>query len=245
MSFVYPTAKWLFRRVLPQPAQDWIWSRRNPLAPLLVRVKLSMEKRAEHDEVYDAAYYEKVDEGMTRSAAVIARHVVQEFRPKTVIDIGCGTGALLAALRDQGVLGVGFEHSRAALAFCQSRGLDVRHFDVESATPLGALADVAISTEVAEHLPEAFADRFVALLCGAAPIVVVTAAIPGQGGTDHVNEQPNSYWVQKFEAAGFTLDESMTNAWRSSWRAQGTEDCYSANVMTFARRMAKTGAGAA
>ena len=58
---------------------------------------------------------------------------------------------------------------------------------------------MAISLEVAEHLPEDCADQFVGALVRAAPIVVFSAAIPHQGGVDHRNEQRQSYWREKFE----------------------------------------------
>ena len=34
-------------------------------------------------------------------------------------------------------------------------------------------------------------------------MVAMTFATPGQGGHHHVNEQPESYWLAKFAAAGF------------------------------------------
>jgi hypothetical protein len=57
---------------------------------------------------------------------------------------------------------------------------------------------MAISLEVAEHLPESCADQFVDALVRAAPIVVFSAAIPHQGGINHINEQLQSYWKEKF-----------------------------------------------
>jgi hypothetical protein len=36
-----------------------------------------------------------------------------------------------------------------------------------------------------------------------AKYVIATHAFPGQGGHHHVNEQPYSYWVQKFAEYGF------------------------------------------
>ena len=65
--------------------------------------------------------------------------------------------------------------------------------------------DVAISMEVAEHLPEKIADRYVDLLTGLSNIIVFTAAYPGQGGDDHVNEQPALYWISKFQARAFNM----------------------------------------
>jgi hypothetical protein len=43
----------------------------------------------------------------------------------------------------------------------------------------------------------------VSALCAAAPKVLFGAAFPGQGGTEHVNEQWQSYWARKFSAHGY------------------------------------------
>ena len=34
-------------------------------------------------------------------------------------------------------------------------------------------------------------------------VILFSAAIPGQGGTHHVNEQWPSYWIEKFAARGY------------------------------------------
>ena len=54
--------------------------------------------------------------------------------------------------------------------------------DITRDPPPAGRADVAVSTEVAEHLPESAADRFVELLTALAPVAVVTAALPDRAG---------------------------------------------------------------
>ena len=56
------------------------------------------------------------------------------------------------------------------------------------------------------------------LLTRLSSIIVFTAATPGQGGDDHINEQLHSYWVAKFQAAGFAYDERLPSRWSDSWR---------------------------
>jgi hypothetical protein len=96
--------------------------------------------------------------------------------------------------------------------------------------------DVVISVEVAEHLPEASADRYVDFLCAAsARWVILTAATPGQGGIDHVNEQPNEYWIAKLAARGFIHTRDLSQRWRAEWKAQSICTWYYNNVMVFER----------
>ena len=58
--------------------------------------------------------------------------------------------------------------------------------------------DLAQSLEVAEHLPQARAATFVSDLVAHAPVVLFSAASPGQGGENHINEQPAEYWRKLF-----------------------------------------------
>jgi hypothetical protein len=54
-----------------------------------------------------------------------------------------------------------------------------------------------------------------------AKIIVFTAAPPGQGGTAHLNEQPPSYWISKFQESGFTHAEELSQRWRKNGQAAG------------------------
>ncbi len=189
-----------------------------------------------HDRVYGSDYYESVVEGpAVRSAATIANSILNEFEATRIIDVGCGTGALLEALRDRGCEVFGLEYSEAALKCCRSRRLSVAKFDLE--TDLfndNQTYDVTVSMEVAEHLPEMAADRYVDLLTRLSEVIIFTAAPPGQGGTDHVNEQPPSYWISKFQERGFKHAEELSQRWRESWEAVGeVEGWYKKNLMIF------------
>jgi hypothetical protein len=94
--------------------------------------------------------------------------------------------------------------------------------------------DVAMSVEVAEHLPEEFADRFVNLLTQLAPTVVFTASPPGAGGTEHINEQPHCYWEEKFQQRNYRNDVEVVNRWRQNWKDSGlVASCYYKNIMLF------------
>ena len=91
------------------------------------------------------------------------------------------TGALLEALRDQGCRVFGLEYADAGLELCRKRGLEVQKFHIgRSALPDNRTFDVAISMEVAEHLPESSADPFVAVLTELSNCIVFTAAHPGR-----------------------------------------------------------------
>lgn len=190
-----------------------------------------------HHWIYDSAYYRSTVEGpAARSAPTIAEQIVTALRPRAVLDVGCGTGALLAALRERGCEVYGLEYSDAALRYCRARGLEVSKFNLEKDIFEPRKFDVAVSMEVAEHLPQEAADRYVFLLTQAAPFVVFTAAPPGQGGIDHVNEQPPSYWIRKFQDRGFQHVADLSKQWADDWKASGNvQGWYCENLMLFRR----------
>jgi hypothetical protein len=75
-----------------------------------------------------------------------------------------------------------------------------------------------VCCEVAEHRDARHADTFVENLTSASSTVFLTAAEVGQGGLNHVNEQPNSYWIEKFDHRGFALHGEFDRKGKSSLR---------------------------
>jgi cyclopropane fatty-acyl-phospholipid synthase-like methyltransferase len=199
--------------------------------------RLARHILAPHDTVYDQDYYDTVVEvDAARSADVMAASIVERFKPKTAIDVGCGTGALLAAFRKLDCEVCGLEYSEAGLAYCRNRGLPVRKFNIEKDDLKNESYDLATSFEVAEHLPPWVASRYVSLLCTLSPVVVMSAATPGQIGTDHVNEQPRSYWINKFENNHYSFEETSTQQMAQHWKISNVANFYYDNVMVFLRR---------
>jgi 2-polyprenyl-3-methyl-5-hydroxy-6-metoxy-1,4-benzoquinol methylase len=83
-----------------------------------------------HDWIYDSDYYEKTIEGpAARGAGRIADSILSDFKPASLIHVGCGTGALLEALSERGCEVFGLEYTEAALRYCHDRGLNVAKFD--------------------------------------------------------------------------------------------------------------------
>jgi len=217
------------------------WRSLFAMNPLAQRIKTAgrdtLARFAGREDLYSSEYYTYVDVEASRSAPVIVESVVSHFAPRSLIDVGCGTGALLAAFTAKGISTVGLEYSSAGLKFCARRGLNVHRFDIENdlQQDIGVF-DLAVCFEVAEHLSEKFADRLVDLLVSLAPTVVFTAAVPGQGGgADHINEQPNEYWIAKFERRGYRLLQDITKEWRQDWGSKDVAGFYAQNIMAFGK----------
>ena len=135
---------------------------------------------------------------------VIVPMVIDLVRPGTVIDIGCGAGAWLATFKACGVTDVlGVDDLRGdRRTMLVDRGEFVPH---DLATPfiLDRRYDLAVSVEVAEHLSSARAPVFIQELVHLSDVVLFSAAIPYQGGKNHINEQWPDYWAALFKEHGF------------------------------------------
>jgi len=150
-------------------------------------------------------------------------------RPRTVVDVGCGTGISLRLFLETGVTAVGVEASRAAIRASQHSHLISRH-DLRRPLDLGKQFDLVWCFEVAEHIHPRYVEIFVDNLCRHSSVIALSAAHPGQGGEGHFNEQPQSYWERKFEMRGYFL--------HAEWTAQmkKVKELYSENMMVFCSR---------
>lgn len=124
----------------------------------------------------------------------------------SAVDFGCGLGTWLKAFKDKGVeeiLGLDGAWNDPNLLFQYIKENEFRCVDLEKPIQLDKIYDLVISLEVAEHLHEQAADTFVQSLVDAGKIILFSAATPGQCGFKHVNEQWQSYWVNKFRQHGY------------------------------------------
>jgi SAM-dependent methyltransferase len=153
--------------------------------------------------VYDAKFYHLLASFAVRSAEAVMP-VVRDIVPAaSVADFGCGQGAWLSVWRKSGAAVTGVDGpyvDRDALLIDLS---DFIAADLASPIDLGRRFDLVQSLEVAEHLPAALAGQFVETLVRHATHVMFSAAVPGQGGEHHVNEQPLDYWRAIFRRQGY------------------------------------------
>jgi SAM-dependent methyltransferase len=183
---------------------------------------------------YDDAYYEGQGAQAMRSAEAIVPLVMSLLEPRSVCDVGCARGSWLAVFERHGVsevLGIDGDYvDREHLEIAEDRFVAA---DLEQGIPAAGSFDLAISLEVAEHLPEAAADRFVEGLVALAPAVLFSAAVPGQGGRHHVNEQWPEYWEMLFARHDHVAIDCIRPA---VWRTPGVDVWYRQNILLFAKR---------
>ncbi len=156
------------------------------------------------EHVYNADFYDYIDDGSRASARTVAPLLLAEMKIASLLDVGAGHGAWASEWMAAGVadvLAVDGDYVRP-----DQLVIPAAHFraaDLSQPLDLGRTFDLVQSLEVAEHLPHAKAATFVETLTRHGDVVLFSAAVPHQGGEHHVNEQPPEYWRQLFAARGF------------------------------------------
>jgi SAM-dependent methyltransferase len=160
-----------------------------------------------------------------QSARAVVPIIVSLTNVRSAIDLGCGPGNWLATLREHGVsdvVGVDQNDYGAALKIprdCfEQANLSAPYQNTRT-------FDLVICMEVAEHLPASGASTLIRSVTALGSVVLFSAAIPFQGGTDHRNEQWPDYWQRLFAEHDFIpLDCLRPRVWRDPnvawWYAQ-------------------------
>ena len=184
---------------------------------------------------YSNQFYAEYSDESRVAAEQVVPHVLQLFGPDSVIDVGCGIGTWLSVFRGLGVREItGVD---GAYVDRQQSLIDPESFvAADLAKPLRLPASIrqhyalAVSLEVAEHLPESAASGFVQTLTGLAPVVLFSAAIPHQGGDNHINEQWPDYWVRLFDEHGYKALDCMRDKF---WNNAEVAYYYAQNMLVF------------
>jgi SAM-dependent methyltransferase len=182
---------------------------------------------------YDNIFFTYIDEQAGRSAPTVVSLLVDLLQVSSVLDVGCGRGVWLREWQRRGVSDfVGIDGD-----YVDIRGLVIppdRFLTCDLSKPfdLNRRFDLVQSLEVGEHIAEACADSFVKSLATHGDIILFSAAVPGQGGEFHVNEQPQSYWRDKFAALGFRTFDWLRPRIR---RQRAISPWYRYNTLLFAR----------
>ena len=187
---------------------------------------------------YDARFYDTYSDESRRSAEAFAAVLMRELAPRSVLDVGCGVGTWLRAFADAGaatVVGVDGPHVDPGQLLVPADRFVARDLTRPLRLPdaLPQSFDLAVSMEVGEHLPDSASRTLVRSLTARAPAVLFSAAIPHQGGTDHVNERWQRYWAARFADEGFQpVDRFKAELWESSTVAY----YYVQNALLYVRR---------
>ncbi len=130
----------------------------------------------------------------------------ETFKPTSILDVGCGLGNWIEVakkLTGAEIIGVDGDYVDRRLLKIDENEFVER--DLTKPFNLNTKFDLAICLEVAEHLPESSAEGFIKSITNHSDVIMFSAALPGQGGQNHINEQWPSYWQEHFNNCGFEM----------------------------------------
>ena len=154
--------------------------------------------------IYEESYFSRRKSLSYSSAQKILEKVKDFYSFSSAVDFGCGTGTWLKACMELGCRNIhGFDgfadpSSLCIPSECFSQKLLGENIDLKK------FYDLAICLEAAEHVDEKFSNLIVENLTKASKVILFSAALPGQGGTNHINEQPPEFWQKKFVKLNYT-----------------------------------------
>jgi hypothetical protein len=183
-------------------------------------------------DLYTPEWFESYKTGSFSSASAILPLVFRHIPHNSVVDVGCALGDWLLVAKNLGaqrVLGIDGEYVPS------SKRVIPEFFAADLTHPIkiSERFELAIGVEVAEHLPESAADTLVNTLTDLAPAILFSAAVPLQGGDNHLNEQWPEYWAKRFAARKFMCYDAVR---KLMWMDLRIEPWYSQNMLVFSRQ---------
>ncbi|MEG4092162.1 methyltransferase domain-containing protein [Microcoleus sp. Pol12B4] len=186
------------------------------------------------NQLYSKEFYKSLLTGSQQSAREIIPLFMEMVQPKSVVDVGCGTGGWLAVFKELGIQDyLGIDGEYVDLKMLQIPQENFLAFDLKQPLPIDKKFDLVVSLEVAEHLPFEVAEMFVNSLTRLGEVVLFSAAIPFQGGVNHINEQWPDYWVNIFQKQGYAVADCLR---KKIWNNPKVEFWYAQNILVFAQQ---------
>ena len=141
--------------------------------------------------------------------------MTHKYGIRSMIDVGCGIGGVGKWFLDHGVDAYGVEGYLPFIDrnYLPKERLYIHDYETGPLDLKGRTFDLAWAAEFVEHVREDCAKNFLETFA-ACKHVLMTHALPDQGGYHHVNENTTEYWVNRMKEYGFTLNPKETAAMR-------------------------------
>ena len=170
-------------------------------------------------------------DGSIRSAEIILGILYDIYKPVSVIDVGCGMGSWLTVAESLGSKILrGLDGEWITKDMLLSKNIDFTPTKMEDEIAIDVQYDLCISLEVAEHLSPTRSKTFIETLCNASNVILFSSAVKYQGGTNHINEQWQSYWIELFKENRFECYDIFRNI---IWENDEVELWYRQNIFLF------------
>jgi SAM-dependent methyltransferase len=151
------------------------------------------------------------------------RYVTTRFCVKSVLDLGSGCGNASFFFHKEGLQVLAVD----GLAANINRSLYPAVMLDLTRDPINTSVDLVHCQEVVEHIAEQFLGNLLSSLT-TGKYILMTHALPGQGGHHHVNEQLPAYWIDHLKRVG--CDLLVEDTLRIRKLAALDDACYLANT---------------
>ena len=166
---------------------------------------------------YSSSFYSSVTTRAHAASEIVTSIVLKNFSPESIIDIGAGDGIWLSTMAKKGrarrLTAVDLPGSRFGLLKNLEFPVELLTMNFEDHMLQNHKAyDLAICVEVIEHIST---DRALLLLDWISQncrTIIFSGATTGQGGTHHINEQSQSYWLSAMMSRGLVPCDNLRPA---------------------------------
>jgi cyclopropane fatty-acyl-phospholipid synthase-like methyltransferase len=181
-----------------------------------------------NDNFYDYHFQDSIN-----SAQELIPLFLKYFKPKSVLDVGCGLGTWLSVFEEYNCEIFGIDGDNVDIKKLIIHKNKFKPLDLNLSYNLNKKFDLVISLEVAEHILPENAEIFIDSICSHSDIVLFSAAIPGQEGTMHYNEQNNEYWEEKFNKNEYQCIDFFRH---KIWNNKEISWWYRQNILIFIKK---------
>jgi SAM-dependent methyltransferase len=183
--------------------------------------------------IYDKGFYDSQVPGSLKSAKAYLSYLFSHWLPSSVVDLGCGRGTWLAACKELGVKHlVGLDGDWIRQEAMVDPAIQFMSANLSETLAVAEPYDLALSLEVAEHLPAESAERFIGNLTQLSEAILFSAAFVGQPGTNHINTRPHSYWAKRFIDRGYKAFDVFRQKF---WDNDEVEPWYRQNAFIYVK----------
>lgn len=143
--------------------------------------------------------------------------ILKLYSPTRIADLGCGDGWYCKQIKNsyKNIIVYGFEGSFDMV----KHGVYEEIFNMDLSEPqtIGDKYDLVLCLEVGEHIPKEFEQNFLDNVKNfSSKDLILSWALPKQGGRGHVNELPLDYVKTEMIKRGFIVNEEKTQSLRSA-----------------------------